>query len=186
MVVDCEFLLILDCGTFAGVTMTLSYLWRNCFVLFIPVLVVNATLAGQLPSAFQPNVFWADIPLFVSLPENVFRVLAVGILPALMPLSISSSAQRIGLSLFGMGTLIYLVSWAALIFAPLSVWGTSAIGFLAPAFTPALWFAGLAYIGDRWVFSRLPYRPWMYGLVAGLFLLFHNAHALIVWLRVAG
>lgn len=161
----------------------IPYLWRNCFLFLIPSLALNALLSRQLPPAFQPNVFGVGIPLVISLPESVFRAVVM-VLPALMPLAISTSIQRFGLLLFCAGTLIYFASWAALILAPLSAWSTSVYGFFAPACTPALWLAGLTAIGDRLVFERISYQRWMYGLGAGLFIVFHTAHASIVWLRL--
>lgn len=157
-------------------------LWRNCFWLLVPILLVNVAFGHRLPAAFQPEVFWKDIPLFVAIPENVFRGLVM-VVPFLMPLRITSSTQRRGVSLFVLGTLVYFASWAALILAPESRWSQSAFGFMAPALTPALWLTGLTLIGDHLVFTRFAYRRWMYAAIVVLFLVFHNAHAALVYLR---
>jgi hypothetical protein len=164
--------------------MGISYLWRNCSVLLVPLLVFNVALMSQLPAAFQRDVFWADIPMVISVPENTLRLLVM-LLPALMPLSLSSRTQRVGLGVFCVGAFLYFASWVALILAPDSGWSRSAPGFLAPAYTPLLWLAGLTMLGDRLVLSRFPYRHWMYGSVAALFVAFHVSHAFLVWWRAA-
>ena len=46
---------------------------RNCFWLMVPVLAFNLLFAHDLPRAFQSDVFSRDIPLAVSVPENVLR-----------------------------------------------------------------------------------------------------------------
>jgi hypothetical protein len=59
----------------------------------------------------------------------------------------------------------------------------SAGGFLAPAYTPALWLSGLGALPERWVFPAWPFRRWAYFVVAAAFLAFHNLHAAIVYTR---
>jgi hypothetical protein len=54
---------------------------------------------------------------------------------------------------------------------------------VAPAFTPALWLAGIALVGDRLFITRIQYRRWMYGVLVAAFLLFHNLHAALVLAR---
>jgi hypothetical protein len=69
------------------------------------------------------------------------------------------------------------------IWFPLSPWSQSPLGFLAPAFTPALWLAGIASIGRTLYFGDF-YRPWMFLALSLVFLAFHNAHAWTVYSRL--
>lgn len=99
-----------------------------------------------------------------------------------MPLSVSSTLQRKGLVIFIVGTLIYFASWLALIVAPDSQWASSPIGFLAPAYTPMIWLAGLAVLGRR-VFFVTFYRWWMYLALSAIFIAAHVAHAVVVYVH---
>jgi len=154
----------------------------NCFWLLVPILAFNVLLMRRLPPAYQMNIFWKDIPKAIGVPENLLRALIM-ILPIFMRLQFSTSHQKLGLGLYLTGSLGYFASWTALIAAPWSSWSVSAIGFLAPAYTPIVWLAGIGLIGDVFQFSSVPYRPWIYWGLSGLFLAFHTVHAFLVYSR---
>ena len=153
----------------------------NCFILTIPILIWNLVLAGKLPQEFQPEIFWKDIPAFLTFGENISRTV-VFILTALMPLSISTNTQKKGLLLFFGGTILYFVSWLALMYFPDSGWCRSIFGFMAPAYLPLVWLTGIGLIGNSFYF-RLPYRPWIFLSIAWLFMIFHNVHVAIIYFR---
>jgi len=155
---------------------------RSCIWLTFPALLFNLAFMAWLPAAFSSEVFWHDIPGAISIPENVLRFVVFAA-PALMPLRVDTPSQRQGLGLFVAGTLIYFLSWGALIAWPESAWSTSAFGFMAPAYTPLLWLVGIARMGDT-LFFDLRYRWWMYALLSIVFLFFHNAHAWLVFSRL--
>jgi hypothetical protein len=154
----------------------------NCFWLIAPVLVFNLLFARQLPAAYQIDVFWKDIPKAISLPENLLRMLVM-ILPVMMRLRVTTPNQKFGLALYLTGLLVYFASWAVLIASPQCAWSTSEIGFLAPAFTPILWLAGIGLIGKELQIPGVPFKPWIYGTLSALFLVFHNLHAATVFSR---
>jgi hypothetical protein len=120
----------------------LGYL-GNCFWLLLPILAFNLLFAHRLPAAYQTSVFWKDIPRWIGLPENLLRTFVM-LLPLCMRLGISTPRQKLGLELYMVGLPVYFCSWAVLIAAPQCVWSTSEAGFLAPAYTPILWLAGMA------------------------------------------
>lgn len=153
----------------------------TCGVLLLPVFVWNAVLVRFLPPVFAPSEFWRDIPHLLGTAENSLRLL-VFTLPFFMPLNVSSARQRTGLGIFIAGNLVYFASWLALIAAPNSMWSQSALGFLAPSYTPILWFAGLALLGGQLFWGSF-YRWWMYLALSGLFLVAHVSHAVIVYAR---
>jgi len=159
----------------------LGYL-GNCFWLLVPILAFNVLFTRQLPPAYQMDIFWKNIPKAVVVPENVLRTLVM-ILPIFMRLQFSTPHQKLGLGLYLGGLLGYVASWSALIAVPWSSWSMSAIGFLAPAYTPIVWLTGIGLIGDELQSSRVPYRPWIYWGLSGLFLAFHNLHAFVVYSR---
>lgn len=153
----------------------------SCGLLLVPVILWNIALAEQLPPAFSPAEFWRDIPKGLAFAENSLRI-AVFALPFFMPLNLSTPASRRGLLIFAAGTAVYFASWLALILSPASSWATSALGFIAPAYTPLLWLLGIALIGRR-LFWGASYRWWMYLLLALAFLATHISHTALVYAR---
>lgn len=162
---------------------TLQKYLLNCLLLIIPALVFNIVFIKLLPPAYQMDVFWKDVPGWLGINENLFRSL-VFFLPVLMPLNITTRSQRIGLGLYLSGTIIYFLTWFALILFPSSAWSVSPFGFMAPAYTPLIWLAGIGLIGNS-LYLRIPYKSWMYIGLALIFLFFHNLHAWIVYARFA-
>jgi len=159
----------------------LAYL-LNCFWLLVPILAFNLIFTPSLPRDYQMAAFWKDIPAAVGAPENVLRVL-VFLAPLIMRLRLSGPAERLGLALYLAGTLVYFASWWALIASPESACSRSALGFMAPAYTPILFLVGIGLVGKVLFVPGVPYRPWMYWGLSGLFLLFHNLHAGMVYAR---
>lgn len=153
----------------------------SCFLLTMPVMAWNLALTNKLPAAFQQEIFWNNIPSFLALGENTFRI-AIFILTAVMPLSINSGRQRAGLRLYIAGILAYFASWLFLIYFPDSIWSTSMAGFLAPAYTPLFWLTGIALIGNKFHFN-IRYRSWFFFVPVIIFLVFHNIHTIIIYNR---
>jgi uncharacterized membrane protein YqaE (UPF0057 family) len=150
-------------------------------VLTVPILVWNVVCARFLPPALASNEFSRDIPQLVTYGENTLRTVVM-VLPFLMPLEMVDVVQRRGVWLFVVGTLLYIFAWVPLMIAPQSGWSTSWPGFVAPAYTPLLWLAGLGLIGRR-LYVRSPYRRWMYIALASGFVAFHVTHTSIVYAR---
>lgn len=153
----------------------------NCFLLTLPIMAWNMLLTNRLPEAFQPDIFWKDIPAFLTWGENISRAL-VFMFTLLMPLRIVTHVQKSGLILYVAGTIIYFASWLVLIYLPDSAWSNSILGFMAPAYTPLLWLLGIGLIGDSFYFNW-PYRRWYFMLISIVFLSFHNYHTMLVYFR---
>lgn len=131
----------------------------------------------------RPQVFTFNIPRLLSATENVRRI-GVLALPFFAPFELTSKAQKVGLAVFGAGLVIYCLSWLPLIAAPASRWSNSAIGFLAPAYTPLVWLLGLALL-MRHLHWPSPYRWWFYVVLSIGFLGAHIGHAALVFARVS-
>jgi hypothetical protein len=159
----------------------MKYLW-NCIWLTVPIVWMNLALADRLPESYQPAVFWSGVPRGIALGENTSRI-AVFLLPLLMPLHVVSSRQRAGLALYAVGVIVYFLAWATQIWYPRTKWSKSRLGFMAPAFTPAAWLAGIALIGETLYFGTF-YRSWMFLTLSLIFLVFHNAHGWAVYSRI--
>jgi hypothetical protein len=154
------------------------YVW-NCFWLIVPVLLLNVSLARKLPPTYQPEIFSRGIPAWISAGEHTLRI-AVFLLPLLMPLEFNGQRQRAGLLLYLAGLLLYAASWCAQIWFSASRWSESRIGFMAPAYTPLAWLAGIGFIGNSF-YAGLSFRPWIYLGLSAAFLVFHNLHAWLVY-----
>ena len=90
--------------------------------------------------------------------------------------------QKKGLVIYITGVLLYFTSWIILIFSPNNLWSNTLVGFMAPAYTPLLWLAGIGLIGDSFYFN-LPYKRFVFILLSIIFLLFHNTHTYIIYCR---
>ena len=62
------------------------------------------------------------------------------------------------------------------------MWSTSRAGFLAPAYTPLLWLIGLGLTGGR-LYGPVPFKPWIYLVLACVFVAVHVTHAHLVYTR---
>ncbi len=78
----------------------------NCFLLMIPILLWNVLFASSLPKGYAMEFFWKDIPPYIGTIENVLRMVVI-LFPLLMPLTIKSDSQKIGLAVFVIGVLMY-------------------------------------------------------------------------------
>ena len=158
----------------------MEYLW-NCFWLTLPILLVNLLFATRLPATYQSAVFWCDTPRWIAVGENASRIV-VFVAPLFMPLYIANSVQLAGLALYLVGLLVYVLAWVMQIWYVQTRWSSSRLGFMAPAYSPAFWLAGMALISERLYFGKI-YRPWMFLVISTVFLAFHNAHAWNVYSR---
>jgi hypothetical protein len=43
----------------------------NCFLLTIPILIWNYIFTNKLPKAFQPEIYWKNIPSIIIYEENI-------------------------------------------------------------------------------------------------------------------
>lgn len=166
-----------------GAQPVIRYL-RTCFWLLVPVLGFNLLFAQALPPAFQPASFSRDIPTSISVLENVLRGLLIVFL-LLMPLKRLGTRRFVpGVVLYSIGVGLYFAAWAALILSPTGAWSTTALGFTAPAWTPVFWLGGIAWLSEERLFVPIRfYRRWIFVGVCVAFLLFHTAHAALVFSR---
>lgn len=152
----------------------------SCFLLFVLPLVMMV-FGNQLPPPLLFENFSKGIPPVIEYGETIFRS-AVMILAVFMPLRISTQRQKIGLAIYMVGVILYILSWVPLILFPQSAWSTSWIGFSAMAYTPLVWLIGIGLVGDSFYVS-IPYKPWYYILLSVVFVVFHMAHTLLVYAR---
>jgi hypothetical protein len=153
----------------------------NCLLLTIPVLLWDYIFTDKLPEAFQSEIFWKDIPSFITYGENISRILMF-VFISFMPLKIITNKQKSGLLLYGAGCLLYFSAWIILMYFPNTAWSNSVLGLLAPAYTPLFWLIGIGFIGGS-LFFNIPFKRWLYFLLVALFLFFHNWHTYLIYFR---
>ena len=154
----------------------------NCFLLLIPIFLWNILLVKYLPKGFSPDFFWKDIPSLVKYSENISRIIVFA-LPVLMILSFETRKQRIGITIYLIGLIIYFMSWGVMIIYPESLWSTSQIGFMAPAFTTIIWFVGIGMVGRK-SFIRIPHLTTVYIFLSTVFVFIHSLHCYMVFQRL--
>lgn len=154
----------------------------NGYIPLIPILVWNFIFASRLPQAYDYQSFNSNIPLIITVGENLFRSI-IFILPLFFRLNINSCLNIKKMSVFSIGLILYFTSWITLIYAPDSMWSSSVFGFTAPAYTPIIWLTGLSLIADSYYF-KLRYSKWHFILPAIAFSIFHISHALYVYYRI--
>lgn len=156
---------------------------KNLGWLLVPVLLWNVALSSRLPNFFSPEIFGFNIPTFLSTTENILRI-AVFALPFFAPFELATKSQKIGIAVYCIGLSTYFLSWIPLIVAPDSYWSLSALGLLAPAYTPLIWLLGIALLMQRLYFQTF-YKWWVYLILSIGFLAVHITHTAIVFTRLS-
>ena len=137
----------------------------NCFWLLVPILLWNVLFTPKLAQeGFRSD---ENVPRWILVAETVLRVVVFA-LPVLLPLQWADRLSRAGIVVYVVGTLIYCGSWIPLVYLPDARWSTSALGVLAPYFTPLIFFVGIGLIGHSWVFV----------LMSVLLIIFHTWHGI--------
>jgi hypothetical protein len=157
-------------------------LLRNGAWLIVPPMVITFGLWGALPIAYSPTLFWKDIPGWLSLLENVFRIL-VFVLPGILYFGKKETGQTLGWYFYTVGIAVYLASYLLQIVLPESGWSQSVLGFTAPAWSTLFWLTGIGLVCLRsWLLL-----PWHRAIYLGnvfLFLIFHISHTYLVYSNV--
>jgi hypothetical protein len=110
---------------------------RTSLGLALPPLAISFGLWAKLPWPYVDDAFWSDVPRYISVPENVLRIAAFA-LAALLPFGVDTPRQQRGLLVYLVGLCLYAASYGAQILFPEAAWSQTAIGLLAPAWTPEL------------------------------------------------
>jgi hypothetical protein len=157
-------------------------LLRNGALLIIPPMIITFALWGALPAAYSPVIFWKNIPQWLGIFENIFRILAFS-LPGILYFGKKEKGQSLGWNLYWGGLAVYLASYLMQIVLPDSGWSQSIIGFTAPAWSTMFWFAGIGLVCMRsWL--PIPWHRAIYLLSAAIFLVFHIGHTGLVYFNL--
>jgi len=159
----------------------LQKIMTNGYLLIIPIIIWNMAFFSYLPPPFKPENFNSDIPLWITVGENLFRAVLF-IFPVFFKINIKTSLKNKGLITYLSGVVLYFSSWLAIIFSPASAWSSSILGFSAPAYTPIIWILGLSMMVDSYYF-KFTYSKWHFLLPSMSLLVFHISHVIYVYNR---
>jgi hypothetical protein len=157
--------------------------FRNGAILIIPPMIITFGLWSFLPAAYGPELFWKDIPHWLGLLENCFRILVFA-LPGFLYFGKRELGQPLGWYLYVGGLVIYLISYLIQVFFPLGAFSQSLVGFTAPAWSTLAFFVGIGLVCKH---SWLPI-PWYrttYLVIVVLFLIFHVWHSGLVYFNLS-
>lgn len=157
-------------------------LLRNGVLLIIPPMIITFGLWGVLPAAYSPDIFWKNIPNWLGLFENVFRILVFS-LPGILYFGNREKGQPLGWYAYFGGLAAYLASYLMQIVFPNSSWSLSVIGFTAPAWSTILWLTGIGLVCKR-TWLPLPWYRSVYLSIASIFLIFHIWHTGLVYFNM--
>jgi len=153
-----------------------SIFTRNGLWLWVPPMTVSFALWSRLGPAYQPEAFWQGIPPLLGFAENAFRFITIG-LSAFLVFGWSTPREKLGLTAYLLGFMLYLVSYLVLISAPDGAWAMSCIGFTAPAWLPFLWITGIGLMAHDGLVAPVKWLRWSFAVCAAGFLLTHVTHA---------
>ena len=152
-------------------------------MLIIPIIIWNISFISYLPSPYKPENFNSDIPLWITVGENLFRTVLF-IFPVFFKINIKISFENKGLITYLLGVVIYFSSWLVIIISPASAWSASILGFSAPAYTPIIWILGLSMMVDAYYFNfKFNYSKWHFLLPSMSLIVFHISHVIYVFNR---
>jgi len=138
----------------------------NGFLLLLPILVWNVIFASQLTQkGFQNDHL---VPAWLLYAEHGLRVI-VFLFPLLLAFETKAPYFKLGIILYVVGTILYLLTWIPLIWFADSAWSQSPWVILGPFATPLIWCLGIAFIGNSL----------LYGIGSILFVAVHVAHGLL-------
>ena len=154
-------------------TKIIHYIYGNCFLLFIPVIIINILFTGYLPECYLKNI--SHIIIYA---ESIVRIILMA-LSALMIIDISDRTGKTGILIYIAGLVIYSVSWLILIMYPETVAENSIILQLSGYWTATIWLIGTGITGNK-LFVKIPYHYIIYIILSILFGILHTCHGYIL------
>lgn len=147
----------------------IQYLYCNCFLLFIPVILINV-----LSIKYLPEYYLKDIPHVIVYLEIVVRVILMA-LSAVMIMDIKDRVGKIGAWIYVIGLAMYIVSYVVIINLSDTSIGENMIVQLSGYWTATIWLIGIGLIGRR-LFVKMPYHYSCYIILSILFGMIHTYH----------
>jgi len=152
----------------------IQYLYRNCFLLFIPVILFDIAFTKYLPELYFKNIPHIIVPI-----ETAVRIILIS-LSAIMKINTQNRKGKIGVLIYITGLILYFVSYFVLINYADVVIGKNMILQLSGYWTAMIWLIGIGLIGNR-SFVKVPYHYTFYIILSILFGIMHTYYGYILF-----
>ena len=127
----------------------IQYLYRNCFLLFIPVILLNILFTKYLPECYLKNISHIIVPT-----EIIVRIVLMA-LSTIMMIDLKGRIGKTGILIYVIGLAIYSASYFVLINYPDTIVGKNVILQLSGYWTAMIWLIGIGLIG-KWKKRSIP------------------------------
>ena len=152
----------------------IHYLYSNCFLFFIPVILFDILFTKYLPELYLKNISHTIVPI-----ETAVRILLIA-LSSIMKINIQNRKGKIGVLIYITGLFLYFVSYFVLINHADAVVGKNMILHLSGYWTAMIWLIGIGLIGNR-LFVKIPYHYSLYIILSILFGMMHTYYGYILF-----
>ena len=150
--------------------------YSNCFLLFIPVILLNVLFTTYLPECYLKNISHIIVPI-----ETIVRFILIA-LSIIMSIEIKDRVGKTGILIYITGLMLYFVSYFILINCYKTVFCKNMIVQLSGYWTATIWLIGIGLIGKK-LFIKIPYHYVLYITLSVLFGIIHTYHGYILLAR---
>ena len=150
--------------------------YSNCFLLFIPVILLNVLFTKYLPECYLKNISHIIVPI-----ETIVRLILMA-LSIIMSIEIKDRTGKTGILIYITGLILYFVSYFILINYSETVVCKNMIVQLSGYWTATIWLIGIGLIGKK-LFIKIPYHYVLYITLSVLFGIIHTYHGYILLAR---
>ena len=151
----------------------IQYLYSNCFLLFIPVILFDIVFTKYLPELYLKNTSHTIVPI-----ETTVRIALIA-LSAIMKINVQNRKGKIGVLIYITGLILYFISYFVLINYADVVIGKNMILQLSGYWTAMIWLIGIGFIGNR-LFVKVPYHYTLFIILSILFGIVHTYYGYIL------
>jgi hypothetical protein len=154
-----------------------QYLYSNCFLLFIPVILFNMVFTKHLPEQYLNNISHVIVPI-----ESTLRIILIAF-SAMMSINIKDKIGKIGISIYITGLIIYFLSYFIVINYQDTIVCKHIIIQLSGYWTAIIWLIGIGLAGNK-LFVKMPYHWSFFLILSILFGLSHTYHGYILMIKL--
>ena len=156
---------------------TIQYIGSNCFLFFIPVILLNILFVKYLPNCYLENISHIIVHI-----ENILRIVLIA-LSTIMIIDIKDRFGKIGFLIYTIGVVVYFISYFILInYSDTAVVRKNMILQLSGHWSAIIWLIGIGLIGKRF-FINIPYHYALYIILSIVFGIIHTYHGYILLAR---
>ena len=147
--------------------------YKNCFLLFIPIIMFNVIFTKYLPEKYLQNISHKIVTI-----ENIFRLILI-IFSIIMKINFNKIKGKIGLFVYVIGVIIYFTSYFIIINNHNTFLGKYFIIQLSGYWSAIIWLIGIGLIGNK-LLIKIPYHYSIYLILSIIFTIVHTFHGIIL------